>query len=155
MEMILGKEAQYHKNGKLKNDVIRPKYTGDLELENILEDMNWIKVGACEIRCISVLDTDTKKQDAELMTNINDRIKSIMSGGEKPKTEIELLKEQNALLMKQIEMQNNSKPEPVEASEERKALEGKANELNIKFRANIGDVKLLEKIQEIEPEFTV
>jgi hypothetical protein len=38
-------------------------------------------------------------------------------------------------------------------SEDRKALEGKANELNITFRSNIGDDNLLKKINEIEPDF--
>jgi hypothetical protein len=37
----------------------------------------------------------------------------------------------------------------------RMQLEDKANELNISFRANIGDTKLLEKIQAIEPEFNI
>ena len=37
----------------------------------------------------------------------------------------------------------------------RDLLEQKANELNITFRSNIGDVKLLGKIQEIEPEFKI
>lgn len=40
-------------------------------------------------------------------------------------------------------------------SEDRIKLESKANELEINFRANIGDSKLLEKIQEKEPEFTL
>lgn len=35
----------------------------------------------------------------------------------------------------------------------RKVLEAKAVELGIKFKDNIGDVKLLAKINEIEPEF--
>jgi len=34
-------------------------------------------------------------------------------------------------------------------------LEEKANELNIKFRPNIGNEKLLAKIQEIEPDFKI
>jgi hypothetical protein len=38
-------------------------------------------------------------------------------------------------------------------SDDRKALEDKANELEITFRSNIGDDKLLEKINAIEPNF--
>ena len=38
-------------------------------------------------------------------------------------------------------------------SENRANLEEKAKELNIQFRANIGDDKLLAKIHEVEPEY--
>ena len=40
-------------------------------------------------------------------------------------------------------------------SDQRKSLEDKANELLIKFRANIGDDKLIEKIKEVDPLFEV
>lgn len=40
-----------------------------------------------------------------------------------------------------------------EKSDYRVSLEVKAEELDISFRANIGDAKLLEKIQQIEPDF--
>lgn len=40
-----------------------------------------------------------------------------------------------------------------EVSEDRKKIELKAKELNITFRSNIGDEKLLAKITEIEPDF--
>ena len=38
---------------------------------------------------------------------------------------------------------------------DREILKAKATELNIKFKGNIGNAKLLEKIQAIEPEFKI
>ena len=43
--------------------------------------------------------------------------------------------------------------EEVKTSKNRAKLEEKANELEIEYRANIGDAKLLDKILEVEPEF--
>lgn len=40
-------------------------------------------------------------------------------------------------------------------SDMRQKLEAKANELEITFRSNIGDEKLLEKIREVQPDFKV
>ena len=146
--MVLGKEAQYTQAGKLKNSTILPKYSGEMELENILEDMNWLKLGACEIECLRVLDTESKKYDPELAIKVNERIKSIIKGGEKPKSEIDVLKEQIALLTEKV-----NSPAKEEKSESRIKLEAKANELNIKFRADISDDTLMERVVAIEPEF--
>lgn len=40
-------------------------------------------------------------------------------------------------------------------SSDREILESKAKELGINFRSNIGDAKLLEKIQDVTPEFNI
>lgn len=53
--------------------------------------------------------------------------------------------------IKDLEYEKTKSKEP--KSETRKALELKATELKIKFRDNIGDAKLLEKIKLIEPEY--
>lgn len=42
-----------------------------------------------------------------------------------------------------------------ENPEVRSLIEAKAKELNIEFKANLGDKKLLAKINEIEPDFKV
>jgi len=137
-------------------------------LAGILDDDNWKKLGACEIECLSCIDytPKTKTDDAVLVDNlerkneINALLKAKKIAAIKPKSEIELMKEQNALLLERLERLENIKP--VEAKLEvkisddgRKKLEEKANELGITFRANIGNEKLLAKIQEIEPEFTL
>lgn len=94
----MGKETQYDKTGKLKNRAITPKYSGERELGDILEDNNWRKLGACEISCISV--TDNGKPDERAAIEVNERIKSLINPST-PKTELQLLKEQNALLAEQ------------------------------------------------------
>jgi len=51
-------------------------------------------------------------------------------------------------------LESGKQPEvPKEASPERIKLEAKATELGIKFLPNIGDAKLLAKINKIEPEY--
>ena len=147
MEMILGKEAQYSQQGKLKNSKIVPKYSGERELEDILDDKNWLKIGACEIKCIGVYDTELKKHSEEAKAEVNKRIEKIVKGLDKPKTEIELLKEQNELLKAQLLKGT--------VIDYRATIEAKATELEIKFRADISDEKLIERIKEIEPDFTL
>jgi hypothetical protein len=44
---------------------------------------------------------------------------------------------------------------PKEKTDQRKALEAKAKELKVKFNPKLGDVKLLERIVKIDPEFKV
>lgn len=164
MKLILGKEAQYNKDGKLKNQVITPKYTGEMELENMLDDLNWKKVGACEMSCIKVLDTDTNKEDISLMDSVNNRINDYIKAKEKPKSVKDLLEEQtkqNAALLERLEKLEQRKPiKPIEAKLEtgfsesdRGVIESKANELGVSFRANIGTQKLLDKILINDPEF--
>jgi hypothetical protein len=43
--------------------------------------------------------------------------------------------------------------QPSDKTPQRLAMETKAKELNIDFRANIGDAKLLLKIKEVEPDY--
>ena len=114
LRLILGKATNYDQNGKLKNSTITAKYAGEMELENILTDQNWKKLGACEISCVNVYDsTNQKVSDVESIEAINNRIKSDIQQGIKPKTEIELLKEQIASLTEKV---NN--PVTVEAKKE-------------------------------------
>jgi hypothetical protein len=102
LRLILGKVANYDQSGKLKNQTITAKYVGEGELENILSDGTWKKLGACEISCVNVFDAVTNVQDVEAITAINSRIEAEMQAGVKPKTEIELLKEQIALLTDKV-----------------------------------------------------
>lgn len=161
VKLTLGKETQYSKEGKLKNQVINPKFD-EFELANMLEDQNWKKIGACEIECISCIDytLKTKTEKAVIVPNKErmDEVNKIISDGiqaaKKPKTAAQQLKDQSEMMAemaKQIEELKKVKPEI--KSEQRAEIEDKANELGIKFRDNIGDSKLLEKIQSIEPEF--
>ena len=157
MRLVMGKEAQYDANGKLKNKIITPDYHGEKELADLLEDQNWRKLGACDISCVSVYDTKApEKIDKDRVESINKEIKDTITGANKPKTEAQLLKEQNEMLIARLEaLENGGKTvnDNVEKSNDRIALENKANDLKIQFRSNIGDEKLLEKINEIEPEF--
>jgi len=151
----------------LKNETISPKYD-EFELANILEDDNWKKLGACEIKCTKCIDytPKTKTQAAiiventdrmnEVNTQLNSRKQSLI----RPKSEVELMKEQNEMLLKRLEALENiktveSKLEVKVSDEGREKLEAKANELGLKFRNNIGSEKLLSKIQLKEPEFTL
>ncbi|MCK5605281.1 hypothetical protein KAR91_25540 [Candidatus Pacearchaeota archaeon] len=70
------------------------------------------------------------------------------------------LSENQANEIEQLNVQNAGFEERLKALEKgnkksgnREALETKAKLLSIKFRDNIGDTKLLEKIQAIEPDF--
>lgn len=69
---------------------------------------------------------------------------------EKQTKEISQLKANNDSFEERLKKLEGS---PDDKSESRKALELKATELKIKFRDNIGDAKLLEKIKLIEPEY--
>ena len=102
LRLVLGKSTNYDQTGKLKNQTITAKYAGEGELENILSDQTWKKLGACEISCVGVYDTETKAPDLELTKVINDRISKDIQTGIKPKTEIELLKEQITELTEKV-----------------------------------------------------
>ena len=149
----------------MKNETISPKYD-EFELANILEDDNWKKLGACEIKCTKCIDytPKTKTQAAIIVENtdrmneVNTQLNSRKQALIKPKSEVELMKEQNEMLLKRLEALENIKPieAKLEVSNEgREKLENKASELGLKFRNNIGSEKLLSKIQLKEPEFTI
>lgn len=101
LRLVLGKVANYDQNGKLKNQTITSKY-GEMELENILTDQNWKKLGACEISCVKVYDHPSLIDDPAAMKAVNDRINLDIQSGTKPKTEIELLRDQVDELSKQL-----------------------------------------------------
>ena len=67
------------------------------------------------------------------------------------KKESEKQSKVNADLLERLEALENKGDN--DKSEDREALEAKAKELGIEFRSNIGDNKLLEKIQKIEPDY--
>jgi hypothetical protein len=103
LRLVLGKAANYDQTGKLKNQTITAKYVGEGELEQILEDRCWQKLGACEISCVNVFDSAEPSVSLPLeKQSINDRIKADIQAGTKPKTEIELLKEQIAALTEKV-----------------------------------------------------
>lgn len=62
---------------------------------------------------------------------------------------------QEALLAEMMERLKALEDKGDDKSDDRVKLESKAKELNISFRSNIGDEKLLEKIKEVEPKFEV
>lgn len=70
------------------------------------------------------------------------------------KAELEKEHADKADLLKRLEALEK-KNEGSGKSESRELLEEKANELNIKFDARLGDGKLLAKIQEVDAEFTL
>lgn len=159
----MGKETQYNASGKLKNQVITPKYD-EFEMTNIITDSNWKKLGMCEIECLSCINytpaTKTKEAisipDDARKDEINAMIKKSTKAGTKPKTSAQKIEEQSEMMAKMAQkIEDLEKAAIPVKTPGRLAMESKATELKIKFRENIGDAKLLEKIQAIEPEFTV
>lgn len=165
MKFIMGRTPNYDQNGKLKNKVMTPKYTGERELTNLLENDNYKSLGVCEILCIDCYDSIEKDgvmvinkrypQEVEL---INKKIKD--GTKTRPKTELEILREQVAALTERLDSKDAAPPVGVEdvlvdllLPETRGKLESKANELGISFRSNIGNQKLFDKIKEVDPEF--
>lgn len=73
------------------------------------------------------------------------------------KKTIELEKRLQALEVPKLEMIDSSDLELRKAEDDKRKemLRAKATELNIAFRSNLGDEKLLLKIQEIEPEYKI
>lgn len=150
----MGKVPNYDQKGKLKNKVIIPKYSGEREITEILEDANYKKIGACEISCVGCFDTETKKENPERMAEINALIKGAEKKLEKPKSQIDLLKEQIDLLKEQNKAlkgkdvktdnipPNESAPKIEAAQEEYKKLYGKKPNHLMKLET------LLEKIKE-------
>jgi predicted metal-dependent TIM-barrel fold hydrolase len=111
-----------------------------MEKTQLLEDQNWKKIGACEISCVAVYDhLNPKEIDVEVMAAVNAEIKMSIQVGIKPKTEIDLLKEQIAALTEKInnpvvpEIKKEVKTEGGEPTEKeiRKALFTEAKELGL------------------------
>ena len=161
LKLTLGKETQYNKEGKLKNQVITTKLD-EFELANMLTDNNWKKVGACEVECVAVIDYEpatkttkaTSTPDNKRMQEVNDQIAAGIKQATKPKTAAQQLADQSDLMAemsKQIAELKKDKEEAREVEKQFRAdLETEANELGVSFRANIGDEKLSEKIQELK-----
>ena len=178
MNLIIGKTSDYDQFGKLKNKTISAKYN-EHELTDILTEDNWKKLGACEIKCTKCIDYNLKTKEIIENTDRKDEINTLLNDRKlaaiKPKSEIELLKEQNKLLLKRMVALENEKiveKEPVLKDELKtyytdkednlqlktvvtdiKKLKEKAKELEIRFNPKIGSDKLLSKIQLKEPEF--
>jgi hypothetical protein len=147
MRMIMGKTPNYDANGKLKNTVVIPKFTGEKELSDLLTEDAYKALGVCEISCIECYDAkDVKAKDKPRMDEVNKSIKAVK---QKAKSKVQILEEQVAELLADAKDRKSGN----EKSDDRVKLETKANELEITFRANIGDVKLLEKINEKDKEF--
>lgn len=163
MKLILGKETQYTQDGKLKNQVIQPKYD-EFELTNLLEESNWKKLGVCDIECISCIDytppTKTNKEvivkNEARLKEINEQIKSAKESSKKPKTAQQMIAEQSEMMVKmakKIEELEKCNNQNVDKTNERINLEDKAKELKIKFDKRLGDVKLLALINKIDSEY--
>lgn len=147
MRMIMGKTSNYDANGKLKNTVVTPKFTGEKELIDLLTDDAYKALGCCEISCIDCYDSkDVESKDKSRMDEVNKSIKTVK---QKAKSKVQILEEQVAELLAEAKERKSGG----EKSGDRVILESKAKELEITFRANIGDVRLLEKINEKDSEF--
>jgi hypothetical protein len=122
-----------------------------MELETILNDKNWEKLGACKIECIDVFDASLKPGERaaipEAIVAINERIQKIIIVGTEPKTEIDLLKEQietltekinNQSMYKEIDNTLNAEPEPEKTEKEiREELFVEARELGLNPAKNV------------------
>ena len=75
--LVMGKEPNYDANGKLKNRTITAKYTGEQELNNILDDNGYKAQGACIAICKDVWDINDKEiKFPEDVKIVNQRIES-------------------------------------------------------------------------------
>ena len=149
MRMIMGKTPNYTSNGKLKNTVVTSKFAGEKELSDLLTDDAYKALGCCEISCVDCYDSgDVNAKHKERISEVNKSIKAVK---QKAKSKVQVLEDQNKDLMNRLEALE-AKGVDVKSTYRIK-LEEKANELDITFRANIGDVKLLEKINEKDSEF--
>jgi hypothetical protein len=108
--MVLGSKPQYNQKGELTNKINYPKFTGEMELEDILGGMNWKGLGVCQIECVEVAIIEyeggkyiRKGVDESLCAEVNERIHNDITGGGKPKTAIELLTEQNEALKNRLD----------------------------------------------------
>ena len=163
MRMILGKTSNYDASGKLKNTVLTPKIVGEKELSDLLTDDAYKALGCCEISCIDCYASDNVK--VKFIDRMNEVNKSIKAVKQKAKTKVQLLEEENQKLkaestsvMKRLEALENQKPieatlEATIDSDARNKLEAKAKELDVKFSSKIGNVKLLERINEKDKDF--
>lgn len=112
---------------------------------------------------VKVLDDDKEVDEVEkYQTMIDESLKAKQSGAIDYKAESEKQAKLNAELLKRIEAIETGNKEgyntPImfeQRDKNREVLVQKAYELSITFRSNIGNAKLLEKIQEVEPEFKV
>lgn len=149
MRMIMGKTPNYDANGKLKNTIVTSKFVGEKELSDLLTDDGYKALSVCEISCVDCYDAkDVKAKFPERMAEVNKSIKAVK---QKAKTKVQVLEDHNNDLIKRLEALE-AKGVDVKSTDRIK-LEEKANELEITFRANIGDVKLLEKINEKDEDF--
>jgi hypothetical protein len=154
----MGKTPNYDASGKLKNTVVTPKFVGEKELSDLLTDDAYKALSVCEISCIECYSSeDVKTKFPERMTEVNKSIKAVK---QKAKTKVELLQDENKKLrdesmsvMKRLEALELKGGEGNSKTEDRIKIESKAKELEITFRASIGDVKLLEKINEKDKDF--
>lgn len=136
LRSVLGKSTNYDENGKLKNQTITAKY-GEMELENALTDQNWKKLGACEISCVNAYNHPDLTTVPEMVNSINERIKKDIQQGTKPKSEIELLKEQIAALTEKINNPVITKEVDSTEKEIREQLFVEAKELGLNPAKNV------------------
>lgn len=101
MKLILGESPIYNRQGQLQNSTVTSKYAGEKELADLLDDNNWKVLGACEITCVGVYDTNTGEQDEDRMHEVNDSIASSLNT-KKIKSKLELLIEQNKKLEERL-----------------------------------------------------
>jgi len=149
MRMIMGKTPNYDASGKLKNTVVTSKFAGEKELSDLLTDDAYKALGCCEISCVGCCDSGNGKIEfPERISEVNNSIKVVK---QRAKSKIELLQDENKQLKAESElvMTRLEALESNRKSDYRIELEDKANELGIKFRANIGDAKLEEKIKDV------
>lgn len=116
----MGQTLNYDKTGKLKNNIVTPKFAGEMELASILDDEAYKALGVCDITCVGVYDTIKKEQDANLMEEVNKRI---LTKPKKAKTEVELLIEQNKELAKRLEKLEGGKTETEKVETEKVEVE--------------------------------
>lgn len=147
------KVVSHKENGEAVYEETRIPLSPELTFNKFVKYIH--NQGYVSVDVIEVLDNGKSVDEVD---KYNKKIQEVLRPKSNPGQDIDykaLSEKQNALLQELQERLSLLEDKSNNKTESRIKLEAKANDLNISFRANIGDEKLLEKIKEIEPEFEV
>jgi len=79
MQLIMGKEVNHDGNGKIRNQIVESKYTGELAMQKLIDKKGYLSLGACAIKCLGCWDVklDKKKQRVHQPSEV-DRINALI-----------------------------------------------------------------------------
>lgn len=146
------KVVSHKGDGMPELEVIDQKISPEVTFNKFIEFLPIQNYSKAEV--IRVLEDGKELDEVEKYQEmVNKSLKPDVKFGDS--VDYKALSEKQSEMMARMEQRLaalEEKKEP-KATGQREAIESKANELNISFRSNIGDEKLLDKIREIEPNF--